>query len=133
MKIKKYIPKQSNTSGNITRGFPIKNILAMFILFLTVSLNAVAQNLTIGSGSTVTNPVGTTLTITDLVISSGGTLVNNGTIVINGDWTNNGTYSGSGPVTFNGNNLLQTVSGSSTTNFGLITVNKGTSKLNIVD
>jgi hypothetical protein len=48
------------------------------------------------------------------------------TLQVSGDWTNNGTFTrGNGTVEFNGTNDLQTIKGSSTTNFYILKVTKG--------
>jgi hypothetical protein len=54
---------------------------------------------------------------------------------IGGNWTNNGTFSftTANTINFNGNNALQTISGSSATVFNNIIVNKGTNVNNILE
>ncbi|MGV3631145.1 MAG: GEVED domain-containing protein [Bacteroidota bacterium] len=54
---------------------------------------------------------------------------------VGGNWTNNGTfsYTTANTINFNGNNVLQTISGSSTTGFYNVIVNKGAAYTNILD
>jgi autotransporter-associated beta strand protein len=74
------------------------------------------------------------VTIRGLTISEGTLRSTSGTLTLAGDYSNSGTFThNSGTVTFNGNNALQTVSGSSSTAFNLVTVDKGTAKTNILD
>lgn len=48
------------------------------------------------------------------------------TLQVTGDWTNDGTFTpGLGTVEFNGTNALQTIKGTSTTDFNILQVNKG--------
>jgi len=77
------------------------------------------------------NTTGAATVSGNVVISSGGTLnlgnVIGGDINVAGNWTNNGTFNhNSRTVTFNGTGT-QTISGSSTTNFGFLTINVGSS------
>jgi len=70
---------------------------------------AICQNLTIDSNASLTMNAGTTYTLS-----------------VTGDWTNNGTFNaGAGKVKFSGTNSLQTIGGSSTTNFNVLSVSKG--------
>lgn len=53
---------------------------------------------------------------------------------ISGNFTNNGVYThNSGTVIFNGSSALQTISGSSSTAFNAIVVNKGSSQSNLLE
>lgn len=66
----------------------------------------------------------------DITISSGATLsmhpTNASTLNVLGNWTNNGTFNSAlGTINFNATNELQTISGSSTTNFYKLTLTKG--------
>ncbi len=83
---------------------------------------------------------GNTVNVADKVLITGGTLTHlfgTGAVTFNvaGDWEKNGgTFTaGSGTVNFNGNNSLQTISGTSATAFNNITVNKGSLQTNILD
>ncbi|WP_333810298.1 beta strand repeat-containing protein [Flavobacterium sp.] len=71
-----------------------------------------------------------------------GNLTNSGTITcgtttsinIGGNWINNGSVSpNTSTITFNGNNALQTISGTATTAFYSLTVNKGTNISSILE
>ncbi|MDD3875634.1 MAG: T9SS type A sorting domain-containing protein [Bacteroidales bacterium] len=66
----------------------------------------------------------------DISISSGATLsmhpTNASTLNVAGNWTNNGTFNcGSSTINFNGTTELQTIAGTSTTDFFKLTVAKG--------
>jgi len=83
------------------------------------------------------NTTGAATVSGNVVISSGGTLnlgnVIGGDLNLAGNWTNNGAFNhNSRTVTFNGTGT-QTISGSSTSNFGFLTVNMGTSNSNLLD
>lgn len=65
-----------------------------------------------------------------ITIDSGASLTMDGatayTLSVAGDWTNNGTFSyGIGTVNFNGTNSYQEITGSSTTDFYVLRVEKG--------
>jgi M6 family metalloprotease domain len=65
-----------------------------------------------------------------LTINNGATLSMNAstlyTLYVAGDWTNNGTFiPGKGKVKFNGSNTLQSIGGSSTTTFNILSLSKG--------
>ncbi len=91
------------------------------------------DNGTIDFGSTTSNA-----TVTgDVVIGSSGTLklstASGGDLSVAGNWINNGTFTHNNrTVTFNKNGN-QTISGSSSTTFGYITLNMGTSNTNVLD
>ena len=66
----------------------------------------------------------------DIWIESGASLTMNETtssnLSVSGDWTNNGTFNmGISTIDFNGTGLLQTIGGSSTTDFNILKVTKG--------
>jgi photosystem II stability/assembly factor-like uncharacterized protein len=66
----------------------------------------------------------------NITIESGASLTMNGTtaytLSVAGNWTNDGTFNrGIGTVDFNGTNALQTIMGSSTTDFFFLKVTKG--------
>ena len=66
----------------------------------------------------------------NIAIENGASLTMNAstqyTVDVTGDWTNNGTFNaGAGKVKFSGTNSLQTIGGSSTTNFNVLSVLKG--------
>ena len=62
------------------------------------------------------------------------TVAATGKINVGGNWTNNGTFTaGTGTVEFNGNNSLQTASGSGATAFYNVIVNKGSNASNILE
>ncbi len=66
-----------------------------------------------------------------LTIESGASLTMHATtpytLQVAGDWLNNGTFTrGAGTVQFNGANALQTIQGTSITDFNILQVNKGT-------
>ncbi|MCE3296639.1 MAG: family serine peptidase [Crocinitomicaceae bacterium] len=73
----------------------------------------------------------------NLTINTGATFAAGTSLTHNvgGNWVNNGTfsYTTANTINFNGNNALQTISGSSTTGFYNVTVNKGTANTNILD
>lgn len=70
---------------------------------------AVCQNITIDNNASLSMNAGTPYTLN-----------------ITGDWTNNGTFNaGAGKVKFSGTNSLQTIGGSSTTNFNVLNISKG--------
>lgn len=72
------------------------------------AVGAVCANITIDAGASLTMNASTAYTLS-----------------VSGDWNNNGTFTaGIGTVDFNGNNILQTVKGSSTTNFYNLKVTK---------
>lgn len=101
---------------------------------IIATTGAVCKNITINNGATLT--MGTSST-NDLTIN--GSITNNGmlaattinsTINVAGDWTNNGTFnygisSAGGKVIFNGTNSLQTINGTTTSNFYILQVKKG--------
>jgi hypothetical protein len=120
-----YIPNflLTNTSGNHTCKF--SNLVSGSTYYPTVLLTTTLQdNTTLDAG--VSYACSNTFT-GDLTISTGSTLtVSSRSITLNGNWINNGTFTTTtGTVTFSGaaNN---TISGSSTTSFYNLTVNKGT-------
>lgn len=99
-----------------------------------------AKNLTIAGTGAVTLSQSITVT-NDLTLTTGALDVKqffDYTITIGGNWINNNLAQASaflhrnGVVIFNGNNLLQTISGRPT-NFYDVTVNKGTSNTNILE
>ncbi|MFN0013950.1 MAG: hypothetical protein ACKVU2_05325, partial [Saprospiraceae bacterium] len=72
-----------------------------------------------------------------LTIESGASVsmdaVTSYTLQVTGDWTNNGTFTrGVGTVEFNGANTLQTIKGTSTNDFYILQVSKGSAN-NILD
>lgn len=70
---------------------------------------AACQDITLQSGAQLTMSVATAYTLS-----------------VSGNWTNNGTFTkGIGTVDFNGTNALQTIIGSSTTDFYILKVSKG--------
>jgi M6 family metalloprotease-like protein len=70
---------------------------------------AACMNITMNNGSSLTMNSGTAYTLS-----------------VAGDWTNNGTFTaGAGTVDFNGTNDLQSILGSSTTTFKVLSVSKG--------
>jgi len=94
---------------------------------------ASTDDVVIASGATVTTSGNRTCA--SITISGTLTMSNGNNLTLSGNFTNNGTFNaggGSSRVTFNGNNTLQTVSGSSTA-FNNIIVNKGTSINNILN
>lgn len=137
---------QGTTGGQTGSNFPLN--------YSTMSLNnnstveyysTSAQTIYAGAGYghlTLTNnssksataalTVNGNLTInTTATFAAGTSLTHN----VGGNWVNDGTfsYTTANTINFNGNNLLQTVSGSSTTGFYNLTVNKGTSVNNVLD
>ncbi|MDP2888114.1 MAG: Calx-beta domain-containing protein, partial [Bacteroidota bacterium] len=90
------------------------------------------NNLTINGGTTT---LGAARIITgNLTISSGTLIAGAFTHNVARNFTNNGTFTaGTSTINFNGNNTLQNISGSSTTGFNNIIVNKGTSNSNVLD
>jgi hypothetical protein len=101
-----------------------------------VSTGAVTvNNLTINAGYTLTTSGNVTMNGTTFLLNgtfaAGTSLTHN----IGGNWVNNGTfsYTTASVINFNGNNALQTISGTSTTAFGNIIVNKGTVNTNVLD
>lgn len=93
--------------------------------------NLIISNNSIKTASAALNIVGNLLINPSATFAAGTSLVHN----LGGNWINNGTfaYTTANTINFNGNNLLQTVSGTSTTGFNSITVNKGTSIVNILE
>ncbi|MBI4645820.1 MAG: hypothetical protein HY738_04250, partial [Bacteroidia bacterium] len=113
--------------------------LAVTGTFTTSGTNNIGEcNITVSGLTTISTIINITSatgtkTFTDLTIS--GTLNNtaNSDIYINGNLQNNGTFTiGTGRVTFGGA-TSNTVTGSSTTAFNTITINKGTSSSNVLD
>ena len=91
------------------------------------------DNVTIPSGVTVT--VDAASVCADITIESGGVLNYSGgyTLQVYGDWTNNGTFSaGSGSVGFTGN-VNASITGSTSTAFYNLNINKGTSTATILN
>ncbi len=70
----------------------------------------------------------------NFTITNGTVTAPSTTLTVNGDFSNSGAFThNSGTVSFNGNNALQTLGGSSSTAFNKVTVDKGTAKTNILD
>jgi len=70
---------------------------------------AICQNIAIDNGASLTMDTSTQYTMN-----------------VTGNWTNNGTFNaGAGKVKFSGTNTLQTIGGSSTTNFNVLSISKG--------
>ncbi|MBX2896129.1 MAG: T9SS type A sorting domain-containing protein [Cyclobacteriaceae bacterium] len=86
---------------------------------INVNVPAVGNRLTLNNPSlSLTVTSGNSLTISEDLIITSGTLTSNGTgIFLGGDWINNGTFiANTSTVTFNGTTTQQ-ISGSSPTNF----------------
>lgn len=142
-----------NTSGSWTpSGVPTAtdNVTILNGHTITINSDATCNNLTIGGGSSGSLVVGNSTTARSLTIN-GNLTINNGasivsgssdaihTATISGNIINNGTLnfrptaSRVVNTTFN-NNINQTISGTgATTNFNLITLNKGNSSTNVLD
>jgi len=92
----------------------VSTINGNFTLSGTASTTSVTVAMTIGGNLTI--GTGTTF-------AAGTSLTHN----VGGNWTNNGTFSftTTSTINFNGNNALQTISGSTSTAFNAITLNKG--------
>lgn len=107
--------------------------------FTTLATNNIGRNNLTVSGSTtissilnISSTTGTKI-FTDLTVTGTFNNAANAAITINGNLVNNGTYTvGTGKVTFGGatNN---TITGTSTTNFISLGINKGVSNANILD
>jgi hypothetical protein len=86
---------------------------------IVVNVPALANRLTLNNAAlSLTVAPGNSLTISDDLILTSGTLTNNGSgLFVGGDWINNGTFvPNTSTVTLNGNSTQQ-ISGSSVTNF----------------
>lgn len=124
-----------NITGNITNSGTMTNsgttnfngsaaqTFSGVTTFNNLTLNN-AAGLTLGGAVTING---------NLTVTSGTLTTNNYNISLAGNLTNNGSFSaGTGMVTFTGS-TSKTVTGSSTTAFNTITVNKGTDNSSIID
>ncbi len=91
-------------------------------------------NLSVNSANVSAQLITSSLVVTNNVTIASGTLdMNTLNLSIGANFTNNGTFTAStGRVTFSGSGV-DTVSGSSTTAFNLVTLNKGTSTADVLD
>jgi len=95
------------------------------------SVPASTSNVIIPSGNPFSPSINASGAICqNIAIDNGASLTMNAstqyTVDVTGDWTNNGTFNaGAGKVKFSGTNSLQTIGGSSTTNFNVLSVSKG--------
>ncbi len=93
--------------------------------------STVLNNVTFGKTGTVT--LGHAITVNGTFTISSGTLntdaTNNYAITLKGDWINNGTFTPNTSTTTFSSSGTQTISGSSSTAFGSLTVNKPTGSL----
>lgn len=114
------------------------NVSGNFIMSGTNSIgrcNITISGTTTISSTLILNNTAGTKTFTDFIITSAGTFNNTVSedITVNGNFQNDGTFIiNSGRVTFGGASS-NTVTGTSTTNFNTVTLNKGTSVSNILD
>lgn len=116
---------------------------------VTIDLSTTVLSVTVNGILTFNSSTNRTLTVTgNVTVNSTGTFTvanasgsNSHTLALQGNLLVNGTLSLDANVVnsdfcnanFNGNNALQTVSGTGTKSFNTITVNKGTAQSNIVD
>ncbi|RYY57993.1 MAG: hypothetical protein EOO05_17520, partial [Chitinophagaceae bacterium] len=123
------------TATNWTNGVPTSALDVVIGDAAFTGINQPAINVTAtGKSLTLGGAVATTLTATkNLSVASFITINNNGTLVhpassisLTGNWTNNGTYtanSATSAVIFSG--TVQSLNGSSTSNFRKLTLNSG--------
>ncbi|MES2588159.1 MAG: GEVED domain-containing protein [Bacteroidota bacterium] len=136
------------TGGQTGSNFPLNYSTMTLNPTSTVEYNGIAGQ-TIFGGATITyghltltnnatkSATASITTAGNLTINSSSTFAAGTSLThnIGGNWINNGTFSFTtgNIINFNGNNILQTVSGSSTTGFHTLIVNKGTSITNVLD
>jgi hypothetical protein len=101
---------------------------------MRITSTRAVYNLSVNSSNATAQLLTSALVVTNNVEISAGTLnVNNLNLSVGGNFENNGTFTaGSARVTFNGSGV-DTLSGSSTTAFNLVTLNKGTTSADVLD
>jgi hypothetical protein len=134
----------AGTGGQTGSNFPLNYTTSTLNATSTVEYNGtVAQtifatpsygNLIISNASTKTAGAAVTV-VNDLTINSGATFAaSTFTHNIGGNWANNGTFTAStSTINFNTAAVPKTISGSSTTAFNNVTVNKGTDTNSILE
>lgn len=127
-------------SGGTITGTQTGNLTVAGNFTMSGTNNIGRINLTVSGTTTVSSILNLTNTngakiFTDFIVTSSGTFNNSVSenITLNGNFQNNGSFViNSGRVTFRGAGQ-HTVTGSSTTNFNTITVDKGTSSADEID